>query len=566
MLNKRNIILFGYIISFCAIICTLIYSINKGFSNTDECTTAIQLANKNELLQLDLYNIIDIISKITTGNSTLLSLRYSKIIFIGLSLIINTFLWFHILVSKQRENLHYFISLIFFWSIAAITTVFNRALHYNDIMDHTAILCISILIFIKKTHTNAIEKIILSSLYAISLFLLFCIKFPTAILLLIVFYFTIIKIKTLTKTEKILSICIQTITLSCLIYIYLKSYYAPISDVLIGYQLLSKIMTKLSIPFYSIDAIFFACAFVFIFIIINYKRHALQITKSTIYPYLFFIGTLLLLLVIYSNMHENDIYYLLYYLLPAIIICLYFMFVVYGNVYYKIKNNQKENIYWISILLLLLVLNISGSYTLQIINLTLHPFFIAFIIGYILYFKKKWKQLHFVNKYVIFFFILFNVLNPFLYSSTSIFQHRTPLNIPKTNETIFVNKELYQFYTTINQETKHLSKQEYVINIDHSNVLYFIGLKPYLVTNIVDEQAVEIYKKQLEVIGNYIQPKQKPSILIASKNIPNKFTEVINSQLKMKKKSCLIQLKNPMQNIFKNNKSKGEICIFTLNN
>ena len=236
------------------------YSVNKGAANTDEFTTALQLRFTPYLLMIDLYNMIDIIVHLFFMEATLITLRYTKFFFIIISITIQLIVLYPVIVKKMNWSISGFFLIGYLFFTASVVTVFNRALHYNDLMDHASFCCVALLMNILFVEQNFLKLVGITILYSLATFLLAGTKFPLAIMAIIFFILTISRFLNIGIKSKAVIVALYISLLVAIEYIYIQSYYGGWDGFANGYKIIKQIFFNTTFPIYIVDVIAFLIA------------------------------------------------------------------------------------------------------------------------------------------------------------------------------------------------------------------------------------------------------------------------------------------------------------------
>lgn len=548
------------------------YSVNKGAANTDEFTTALQLRFTSYLLMIDLYNMIDIVVHLFFKDPTLITLRYSKFFFIIISVIIQLIVLYPVIVKRMNWSLSGFFLIGYLFFTASVVTVFNRALHYNDLMDHCSFCCVALLMNILFVEQNFLKLLAITMVYALATFLLAGTKFPLAILAIIFFILTIARFLKIDATAKAAIVFLYISILVAIEYIYINSYYGGWRGFANGYKVIRQIFFNTTFPLYIVDVI----AFIALLLLCMLLRKSAYKTYQYLLKYMCKELILIIILVIISfsflflvrGFNTNEGFFILYFFVPPvlIILTLYFFSLEYIADNFKGSLNTifSDRLNYISGLAVLFFAGgLFGSYTLQVINFILHPYAVIFIFVLLALRQKRYVLLQFIAGCTFLMFVSYTLFNPFLFSQLSMFRQRHPVEFKSTHERLYVDYKAESFYKKIEASVGQLDNDNFAVNFDFPNVLYFLGFKPYLITNVVDEQPVSIYKKQLQIIGENIKLNKLPTLLLIAKPINKDFIDCLQNESGVKQDRLITEVENPISNIFKNTK-KGNLYIYTL--
>lgn len=551
-----------------------IYSINKGASNTDEFTTILYLRNQKNMIKVDFYNMILIITDFFFHPLTILNLRKTKFLFIGISTCSTCILLFPILYKKYQLESKYFFLITFIFVTGSIITVFNRSISYNDIMDHFSVLIVCILFNLLYFTFSWIRFFILSTIYIFCTFFLFGIKLPLGLLAILLFIYSIFKFLPISLFQKIIASILFLILFMLVEYQYIQYFYADFNSWLNTLFSIKEIFYGEEFPIYLIDIIGFLCI---IFIIFRYynsitkkAKQVLQHKNNTLSNMIKSIAIIIALAIFIITCLVVHSFYVFYYLLPSVTFIFILIYTYVDAIKYLFKQrkfclfNQPDNF----VLLMAIVLFLSclfGSYTLQLINVILHPYLVGLLIVLVLIRRQRIILLKTISVYLFLLFIMYNIFNPFLYSNTTLFNQNKKIFLKSTDEHIYVSDAVKEYFNKINKAIGCCDKNKSILNIDFSNVAYYTGYVPYLLPNIVDEQSSTIFRNELKVIKKLdIKQAAEPKWMLTANNTNTNFYLHLKNDRNLIKDSLILKIKDPSSNIFKNLKSDNCLYIYTV--
>lgn len=551
-----------------------IFSINKGASNTDEFTTLLNLRFQETMVKVDFYNMLYILSDVFFNKITVLTFRETKFIFILISLSTSCLLLFPVLKEKFKTTSNQLFLIAFIMLTASITTAFNRAICYNDVMDHFSVLAVCVLFNLLFFAFNWLRLFVLTAIYLVCTFFLFGIKFPLGVFAILVFIFSVYRFLPITFFQKT-SIIIGFLVVFMLIeYCYIQHFYHHFFAWLQTYDSLRKVFYDEDPPIYIIDVIGFLLLFAILFFfhkkINNFISTALLKISTNFKIQLSITIVFTLFFAFYFILLKSKALFVLYYLFPSVLlIC--FLIYAYTNITItffiqrKIAGFNKMENYIILIAIGFFACCLLGSYTLQLINVMLHPYMVGFLFIIILIKQQDILLLKSVSVYLFILFIVYSVFNPFLYSNTTLFHQNKKIYFKASDEFLYVNDATKKYFENISTAIGCCDRNTNIVNIDFTNVAYYLGYAPYLLPNIADEQSATIFRNELQAIRSmHVKQAPEPKWMLASNTTDTNFYLHLKNDRQLEKDSLVLKIEDPASNVFKSLKSDGSLYIYTI--
>ncbi len=387
---------------------------------------------------------------------------------------------------------------------------------------------------------------------------------------MLVFIVTIYKLTNISFRLKTIILILYLVACSVVSYIYIVAYYNQFSKWLLTFNALRTIFYGEQFPIYVIDIIGLLFLFVITFLLHKYFKNTIHIYLNSILQnkkiqlllfFLIAVGWYICYLLI-----EHAVIYILYFLVPSVLLLFYLLYILIdANRISKIVDIKSIENYTLLISLGFLSCCLAGSYTLQLINISLHSYLIVTIFILLISRTKNILYLKYLSIYLFMLFIQSTMLNPFIYATSTVFKQDKEIHIKSTDEKLWVNHASKLYYEQIEQTIGCCDSNKSVLNIDYTNVLYYLGFTPYLLPNIVDEQSATIFHKEIQTV-NKLKPNQAPTPtwMFTSNSTDTHFYYYLKQDKKLVRDSLILKIEDPMRNIFKNLKSDKYLYIYSI--
>jgi hypothetical protein len=542
------------------------YSVNKGAANTDEFFILLQTKYQHNLFMFDVFNMIKIVYSSLFDSISIIAFRYAKIIFSLLTFLLSLIVLLPVL--RKTYNLSFLNMLIIVHCLlsASLLSVFYRSLHYNNIMDYFSIWCVLLIIRMVECNNTVFQSIFISFLYAVAAFFLIGTKPILGCFAILAYFITIIFFCNMDSKYPKVSLAAFIMSLFMLIYVYILFFYTDISHWIHKLRIAMKIFNAYDFSLYSVDIAILIISLLLLYIYYKYnaKVPIFIIQNATVYSFCIILFVIQLILFLSLSLMNNTFSYVLYYLVPSFTLLQIILYLLLGFLIKLIILRFKEFYVFINIVFLFFfLLVLFGSQTFQLLNLILHPLpFVLIIILFALY-LNKFKLINFLSGLLFICFFCYNIFNPFLYTNSTLFSQKHPFFFESSRDNIWLDIDSYNYYNKLTNLLKSYDGQ-YVVNVDFSNVVFNCNLKPYLISQIIDEENPVFYRNALNIFFINKKVSSKPKLLLISNPVNTKYFDIIESKCHVKIGRILFSIKDPSVNIFKFSDSNGSLNVYEL--